>query len=72
MGVWIIVIAIVMLAGLFLAMFGQPAGWIILAAGVIALFVALVRRGRPAGTSPRAHPHGPEDRQRGPNDDPMQ
>lgn len=69
----IAVAAIIVLIGFGLAMFAQPAGWIVVAAGMIALFVALLKsdlRARHA-LAKRSHPHGPEDRRRGSNDDPM-
>ena len=70
---WIVVAIIILLfAGFFLAMFGQPAGWVALGIGAIGLMVALIRGGVDWGRFARPHPHGAEDRQRGPNQDPMQ
>jgi len=71
MVVMILLIAVFLFAGFFLAMFGQPAGWLLLALGAIGLMVALVRGGIDWGRFARPHPHGAEDRRRGPNDDPM-
>ncbi|HEY4640842.1 MAG TPA: hypothetical protein VII75_05820 [Thermoanaerobaculia bacterium] len=69
---WIVVAIIIFLfAGFFLAMFGQPAGWVVLAIGAIGLMAALIRGGVDWGRFAKARPHGPEDRRRGPNDDPM-
>jgi predicted lysophospholipase L1 biosynthesis ABC-type transport system permease subunit len=69
----ILLIALLLLAGFFLAMFGQPAGWLVLAAGAIVLIVVLARRGVDWGrwASRRSRPHGTEDARRGPNEDPM-
>jgi len=67
----IVVIAILLFGGFFLAMFGQPIGWVLLAGGAIALMIALVLGGIDWGKWARPHPHGAEDRQRGPNEDPM-
>jgi len=67
----LMVIVLLLFAGFFLAMFGQPIGWVVLAAGAIGLMIALVRRGVDWGKWARPHPHGAEDVRRGPNDDPM-
>ena len=71
MAALIVFIVVLLFAGFFLAMFGQPAGWLILAAGAIGLMIVLVRRGVDWGKWARPRPHGAEDLQRGPNDDPM-
>ncbi len=69
----IAVSAIIVLLGFGLAVFPEPAGWIIVAAGLIAVFDALMKGDLKArhAFARRSHAHGPEDRRRGPNDDPM-
>lgn len=69
----VVLAAIIVLIGFFLAMFAQPIGWIIVAAGMISLFIALLKRdiGARRLLVHHAHRHGPEDRRRGPNDDAM-